>query len=211
MEECNTAKNLEFWSHQDYPFTQFAHELLLNEQAQKAFLHLQHHSGFNINLILYALWLAKSRYGRLTKRNFDFLQASIHAWHQQILVELKYTYALLSEHLSDLAVNIKKQLQTEIERAHLIEQRMLFESNIKTKTLRRNSQQQLKDACTSLIHYCELKNDLLAPEDKAALTQLLCHVFHDLDESAILAEVDKVFDRMQKPELSPVQLMWESF
>jgi len=212
MEEFSTHTASVFWSYQDCPFTQFAHSLLLeNKSTQQAFLHLQQHSGFNINLILYALWLAKSRYGRLTKRNVNLLQMTIYSWHQYVLVELKYTHALLENDLSEMALSIKKQLQEEIERAHLIEQRMLFESKIKTKLLRRSAKQQLHDACISLIHYCELKNDLLVPEDKTALKTLLCHVFDDLAESDIGTQINLVFTRMQKPELTPVQLSWEGF
>ena len=209
MDELNTHST--FWSHQDYPFTQFAHNLLINESVQAALLHLQHHSGFNINLILYALWFAKSRGGKLTKRNLNLLQITIYSWHQRILVELKYTHALLANDLTDIAINIKRQLQEEIERANLIEQRMLVESRPKIKALKRSTKQQLDDASASLINYCELKNDLLIQEDKTALIKLLCHVFDELTESDIHNQINTIFDRLKAPELNPVQLMWEGF
>lgn len=205
MDELNTP----FWSHQDYPFTQFAHDLLINEKAQQAFLHLQHHSGFNINLVLFSLWFAKARFGRLSKRNLNLLQLTIYSWHQRIVVELKYTHELVMGHSSDIAINIKRQLEEEIERANLIEQRMLVEAKLKMKINKRNAKQQLDDACASLIHYCELKNDLLIPEDKTALTQLLHHVFDELSISDINNQIDTIFNRTETPELFPTQLMWE--
>ena len=172
---------------------------------------MQYDSGFNINVILYALWLAKSRHGRLTKRNVNLLQMTIYLWHQRIVVELKYTHALLENDLTDIAINIKRQLQEEIERANLIEQRMLVESRPKMKILKRDAKQQLSDACASLISYFELKNDSLIIRDKNALIKLLCHVFSELPESDICHQINTVFDHTKNSASNSVQLMWEEF
>src|SRR3990167_8248005 len=157
---------------QHCPFIQFTHDLLAKAELNQVVYHLQHDSGFNINIILYLLWLSKARYGRLSKRNVKALQAQITVWHQRIIAELKYTHALVANQTDSIAIQIKQALQEEIIKAHLVEQRMLYDSQLKTHPLRRSLQQQLADGCMSMIHYCELKNDLLLDDDQTAFIQL---------------------------------------
>ncbi|MCX7125285.1 MAG: hypothetical protein NTU49_05950, partial [Gammaproteobacteria bacterium] len=165
--------------------------------------------GFNINIILYFLWLAKARYGRLTKRNMKELQTQVMLWHQRVIAELKYTHALLADHSDSVSVQIKYLLQEEIAKAYMIEQCMLYESKLKTQVLRRTPYQQLTDACVSMIHYCELKNDLLIDEDQAAFIQLFSLVF-DIDRVDIEKEIILAFNRLKTIADQPVQMMWEA-
>jgi len=172
---------------------------------------LQHQSGFNINIIFYLLWLAKSRYGRLTRQNLKVLQSQIALWHQRVIVELKYTHALVADHKHPAAIQMKEALQEEIIKAHIIEQRMLYDTSLKTHLLRRSSLQQLADACVSMIHYCELKNDLLIDEDQAAFIQLFLIVFEDIKRSDIEKQIKSAFDRLKVPATTQLQMMWEEF
>lgn len=199
MEDCS----------QDCPFTQFTQKLLAKVELNQAIYHLQHDSGFNINIILYLLWMAKTRFGRLTKRNIKMLQAEIALWHQRVIAELKYTHALVANNSDPVAVQIKQALQEEIIKAHLIEQHLLYEFQLKTRPLRRTPLQQLVDACMSMIHYCELKNDLLLEEDQAAFMQLFSAVFDELTPSEIEKQVSIAFQRLKTEQ--PTQLMWEAF
>ena len=191
------------------PFTQFTSNLLANPKLNPTLYHLQHESGFNINIILYFLWLAKARYGRLTKRNMKELQTQVMLWHQRVIAELKYTHALLADHSDSVSVQIKYLLQEEIAKAYMIEQCMLYESKLKTQVLRRTPYQQLTDACVSMIHYCELKNDLLIDEDQAAFIQLFSLVF-DIDRVDIEKEIILAFNRLKTIADQPVQMMWEA-
>ena len=163
---------------QHCPFIQFTHDLLAKAELNQVVYHLQHDSGFNINIILYLLWLAKARYGRLSKRNVKALQ-------------------------------IKQELQEEIIKAHLVEQRMLYDSQLKTHPLRRSLQQQLADGCMSMIHYCELKNDLLLDDDQTAFIQLFSAVFNDLARTEVEKQILLAFDRLKTEQ--PAQLMWQEF
>lgn len=193
------------------PFSQFAKGSLNQASVREAMLHLQRHSGFNINVIFYLLWLAVERYGRLTKRNLKSLQMRIYPWHQRVIAELKYTCALVDDNSSDTAVKIKEMLQAEIAKAYLIEQQMLYDSKIKTKILKRTEKQQLADACTSIKHYCIVKNDLLVKADKEALIALLSHVFDTASKADIEKSVMTIFDRLQVSSNPVRQLMWEAF
>ena len=192
------------------PFTQFTRLLLSKSELNQPVYHLQHASGFNINIILYMLWLAKERYGRMTKRNVKDLQTQVMLWHQRVIAELKYTHALLEKQVDGVSVKIKSLLEEEIAKAYLIEQCMIYDSKIKTRVLRRTPHQQLIDACASMMYYCELKNDLLIEEDQAAYTQLLLSVFDRLSPAEVEQEVAQAFKQLQTTAEKPVQLMWEA-
>ncbi|OGT32823.1 MAG: hypothetical protein A3C44_03570 [Gammaproteobacteria bacterium RIFCSPHIGHO2_02_FULL_39_13] len=188
------------------PFIQFTRELLTKNELSESVHHLQHHSGFNINIILYLVWLAKAGYGRLSKRNIKLLQSQVALWDQRIIAELKYTHALLSDHLDPVAVQIKNELQEEIAKAHLIEQHMLHETQIKKQILRRSSQQKLVDACVNIIRYCELKNDLLVEEDKIAFNKLFSAIFDKMDRDEIEKQISLAFSRLNLHPDYPVQM-----
>ncbi|OGT57860.1 MAG: hypothetical protein A3F43_01305 [Gammaproteobacteria bacterium RIFCSPHIGHO2_12_FULL_42_10] len=192
-------------------FTQFTSDLLAHPELNQSIYHLQHDSGFNINIILYFLWLAKSRYGRLSKRNLKDLEAQVMLWHRRVIAELKYTYALLTGHTDSISVKIKHLLEEEIAKAHMIEQCMMYESKIKTKVLRRTPQQQLMDGCASMLYYCELKNDLLIEEDKAAFNQLFYFVFDTFSRAEVEQEITLAFNQLKVNPGISVQLMWEAF
>ncbi len=191
---------------QQCPFVEFSRGLLENTELAKPIYHLQHDSGFNINLIFYLLWFAKACFGRLTKRNVKILQSQIVLWHQRVIAELKYTYALVAEQTDSIALQIKQALQEEILRAYVIEQHMLYESRLKTNLLRRSLPQQLMDACVSMTHYCELKNDLLIEDDQNAFIKLSSVVFNTVPQSDIEKQVLLAFSRFKSDRSS--QLMW---
>ncbi|OGT49943.1 MAG: hypothetical protein A3E53_06180 [Gammaproteobacteria bacterium RIFCSPHIGHO2_12_FULL_39_24] len=180
--------------------------MLTKNELSESVHHLQHHSGFNINIILYLVWLAKAGYGRLSKRNIKLLQSQVALWDQRIIAELKYTHALLSDHLDPVAVQIKNELQEEIAKAHLIEQHMLHETQIKKQILRRSSQQKLVDACVNIIRYCELKNDLLVEEDKIAFNKLFSAIFDKMDRDEIEKQISLAFSRLNLHPDYPVQM-----
>lgn len=193
------------------PFTQFTHQLLSRDELSRVISHLQHESGFNINIILYFLWLAKSSYGRLTCQDLKFLQAQVMLWHQRVIAELKYTHALVAESADPTAIEIKKVLQEEIVKAHVIEQRMLYDTRVKVHVLRRSQQQQVSDACVSMVHYCQIKNDLLPDEDRDAFIYLFSFVFNQVARAEIEQQIDTAFDRMKMTSGRPLQMMWEEF
>ena len=193
------------------PFVQFTTELLSKTALNRSIYQLQHHSGFNMNMVFYLLWLAKTRLGRLTKRQLKALEAEITVWHQRVIAELKYTHALVADNPDPVAIQIKHALQAEIMRAHWIEQQLLFESKMKTQSLRRTPHQQLADACASLTHYCELKNDLLIPDDQAAFVILFSSVFEDVASLDIEKQVALLSDqfRLLSGGGSAQQMLWD--
>lgn len=179
------------------PFTQFAHRLLTNTTLSEAIYHLQHNSGFNINIVFYLLWSARARYGRLTKQQISLLQSHVLSWHQRVLAELKYTHALLAHSVDPVVVQIKRELQHEITRAHFIEQQMLYDTKLKARTLHRSLEEQLADASCSLIRYCELKNDLLIDGDQASFSTLLCAVFDECERPDLENQIQNSFKHLE--------------
>lgn len=196
---------------QHCPFSRFTRDLFANEQISSSIYHLQHRSGFNINIILYLLWLAKACYGRITKRQVKLLQSQVALWHQRVIAELKITHALVANHPDPVAIQIKNELQQEIAKAHLIEQRMLFDLKLKTRLMRRSPQQQLIDACINIANYCELKNEVLLPEDQAALSHLFQITFDTVDSTEIIKQIKLSLERFHLPSEQPVQMIWQEF
>lgn len=194
------------------PFTQFTYKLLNNNELNQTLYHLQHNSGFNINIIFYLLWVAKSQYGRLTKRQIKQCENEISVWHQQVIAELKYTHALILQYVSPKALQIKEAIQKEIVKAHLIEQYMLYSTRLKTPLLNRNHHQQLLDACMSLIHYCQLKNDLLIDDDQVAFNHLFSIVFDNLSELEIKKEIQMALREFKiLASKANYQMSWREF
>lgn len=196
---------------QHCPFSRFTRDLFADSQINSSIYHLQHRSGFNINIILYLLWLAKACYGRVTKRQVKLLQSEVALWHQRVITELKYTHALVANHPDPIAIQIKNELQQEIAKAHLIEQRMLFDLKLKTRLMRRSPQQQLIDACINIANYCELKNEVLLPEDQAALSHLFQVTFDTIDSTEIKKQIQLSLERFHLPSEQPVQMIWQEF
>lgn len=191
-------------------FVDFARKHLAIPSLVQPIFHLQHQSGFNINVLLYLLWIAKRQRGRLTKQHIKVLQGEITVWHQRVITELKYTYALLVDQNEPVAISIREALEEEIGKAYVIEQQMLSESKIKNQMLRRTPNQQLADACASIVHYCELKNDLMSKADGAAFIQLFSAVFDDAKSEEIEKHVAQISDQFAFPQSQPAQqVLWQ--
>lgn len=196
---------------QQCPFSRFTSDLFTKAQINSAIYHLQHRSGFNINIVLYLLWLAKACYGRVTKRQVKMLQSQVALWHQRVIAELKYTHALVATHPDPIAAQIKNELQLEIIKAHYIEQRMLYDLKFKTRLMRRSSHQQLVDACSNMVAYCEIKNEVLLPEDQIVFTQLFQVIFDTIDSAEIIKQIELSLNRFHLAADQPVQMVWREF
>lgn len=190
-------------------FTLFSHELSSISELNQAITHFRDNSSFNINIIFYLLWFGKSCFGRLTKKHLKILQAEITLWHQRVISELKYTYASINDTSHLTALQIKQALGEEIAKANIIEQIMLYELGSKTKSLHRTSAQQMHDACMSMVHYCELKNNLFFERDQSAFRQLLFAVFDGIAPVDIEKQTSQTFNQL-KVERS-TQLILETF
>lgn len=196
---------------QHSPFSQFVTDLFAKGQVSSAIYHLQHRGGFNINIILYLLWLAKACYGRVTKRQVKMLESQVALWHQRVIAELKYTHALVANHSDPIAGQIKNALQAEIVKAHYIEQRMLYDVKLKTRLMHRSSQQQLIDACFNMVAYCEMRNDALLPEDQTVFTQLFQVIFDTIAPTEIAKQIQLSLDQFRLAVDQPVQMVWREF
>lgn len=194
-------------------FSEFAQRLLANPELQSSLLHLQHHSGFYINLLLYLLWLGKQQFGRVNKQKIRSLLLLITPWHKRVISELKFTHALLAHHHDAVSKKIKEALETEILKALVIEQQMLEESPVlmNDKPEHRSPKQCIADACASIAQYCEVKNELFVLQDQAALISLFQAIFEEMNFDQIESQINKTFSRFQSTLQSGVQLTWESF
>src|SRR3990167_319248 len=192
------------------PLTQFSRTLFAKPVLSRVLLELQNQAEFNLNIVFYLLWIAKKCHGRLAKRQLKMLQAQIDAWHQQVILELKYTYSLLEKYNDPEAMEIKRAVQEEIVRANDIEQCLLFETEIKTNTIRRAPLQQLSDACASIANSCSLKQHSWVTRHHATLAILFSTVFDEVTEEDIERELTLLGERIQLPRPSATQQpMWE--
>lgn len=192
------------------PLTRFSHTLFANSALDPVLSQLQNQGEFNLNVIFYLLWTAKACHGRLTKRQLKALQQQIAVWHQRVILELKYTYAMLAHHSDPDANEIKRAIQEEILRANDIEQRLLFESRIKTHLLRRTPRQQLSDACASIANYSSVKQSHWMSEHRSIFSVLFACVFEEVVEDEIEREIASMWDRTLLVNPPVVQqVLWE--
>ena len=189
-------------------FPKFAEKILSVEVLSPTFNYLQQQCGFQLNVLLYLLWLSKARFGRLTKKQLRQLLDFMMSWHQRVISELQYAYALVADQSGEAAQGIQQILALEIAQALKIEQEMLFESQIKSKRLQRSPKQQLVDACASIKHYCAVKKDVLMRNDQPALMALCAAVFDEVSHQTIESQVSQIFENTHG---LAGQLAWDTF
>lgn len=189
------------------PLVQFSQMLFSRQELAAPLSTLQQQGEFNLNIVFYLLWAAKACHGRLTKRQLKSLQLQVVLWHQRVILELKYTYAMLARHKDSEAAEIKQAIQEEILRANAIEQHLLFEAGVKLSLLQRTPVQQLSDACTSFMNYCSLSQLAWL----AAHRPLMKNFFSSIFEEVPKTDIDRVLGMMLDKALpSSDQLMQPS-
>ena len=166
--------------------TQFSRTLFAKPALRPILQRLQSKADYNLNIIFYLLWIAKASQGRLTKQHFSALESHISLWHQRVILELKYTHSLLAKHTDPTAMEIKHTIQDEILRANDIEQCLLCETDVKTHILQRTPEEQLSDACSSMVSYCEAQGSKVFVRHHPALVSLFSAVFDSVDKQAVV-------------------------
>ena len=190
--------------------TRFSHALFANAALDPVLSQLQNQGEFNLNIIFYLLWAAKTCHGRMTKRQLRDLQLQIAVWHQRVILELKYTYAMLTNHADPAACEIKHAIQEEILRANDIEQRLLFESRINMHLLRRTPRQQLSDACASIVNYSSVEQSHWMSGHRSIFTVLFSCVFEEVAQDEVEREISSIWDRTLSAQPSVTQrVLWE--
>lgn len=151
-------------------FEDFAASIGKDPAVQSIESRLQHQNvALNFNFIIYCMWFAIEKQGRIRKPVFLKLQEMIQAWHERITLALK---PLVSQ-----AHPIQQKVRETAAFALGVEQKMLTEAIMLEFPLLRNEAQQLGDASYNLAHYYKLFELRLDEETRNGLIALLQLIF----------------------------------
>ena len=159
----------------DTNFVYFSKTLASHSSATQVLEQLNKNHVLNSNLILYALWYGQSQQGRLRKRDIHQLIHSICPWHERILLALQRL-----NNNPHLPHTIVAAIKKEVLIAEQIERELISDALFKFSPHKRNSVQQLNDACHNIALYCKALNISIDNNDQYAFIALLQTAFPHL-------------------------------
>ena len=166
-------------------FSAFAKQLAALSRVEKAIADLSQHQAININLILYALWCGLNQHGRLSKQNFKTLIASTQPWHERIYNALQRLVKQLASHQTATAKRLQSLIDIEYQQAEQIERTFIADTLLKLNHRKRNSAQQLSDACYNIANYYHVLRMTINAAEQAAIENLLNSSFTGLTQQDI--------------------------
>lgn len=173
-----------------HPFVEFVQKLHNQPFIHHALERLQEECGLNPNVVLFLLWFAATKQGRLLKKHYHILEMAVQPWHECVVLALAKLSKSAARSSKRLIAKLQNLIQTEFKLANEIEQRLLSDAIVSTK-LKRTSSQQLNDACYNVMYYCKINKKALTNEDQQALTLILQDVFAGLTQNEILSALQQ--------------------
>lgn len=163
----------------EHPFSRFVRDLPQRQTISQIMSALQLRYSVNANLLLYCLWYALTEQGRLRRAEFKKLQASLHPWHERIVLAL--------QRLADSCAQVRLLRQWVADEAQTAVQfeRQMLAQVLPTKKLRRNPSYQLQDACHNLAVYFKLERVNVDESVKRDVLTILRVLFTDSTDDAI--------------------------
>lgn len=166
-----------------HPFWHFSLQIYEQDLARQTLLNLQNKHGLNINLILFSCWHAATNQGQINKQEVKHLLATIHHWHERIIVQLRGIRDRL-KHASahEWSHTVRQEvLATELAAEH-VEQLLLTDAYFKKpQRNRRSVQQKATNACQNILSYSSILFVNFDVEDCNLIAQLLKVVFNELN------------------------------
>lgn len=165
-----------------HPFWEFSLALYANQPIKLACLDLQQRHGFNVNIVLFLFWLAKTGRGRLSRQQLTQMLEQLLPWRNYITLALRKHRLGLGKQKQDkpkLAKRYEKILDVEI-KAEQVEQLMLTDMLLLTRYPDRSLWQNANDLLASLKAYASVVETKLDVDDEGPISQLLMHTFPQL-------------------------------
>lgn len=159
-------------------FRDFAVNIVKTRSVQFIGTTLQkHNTTLNFNFILYSIWFAIEKQGRIRKAGFIKLQESVQSWHERISSALQTllesTKIMQKRNVEFLTETLEEELQFAI----AIEQKLLADALMCDFPLPRSEAQQLADASYNIANYYKVLQMRLDEKTRDALIALLQFVF----------------------------------
>jgi len=164
-----------------HPFWEFSLTVYAENVVKLACLALQEQRGMNINIILFACWLAKTGRGRLHKSDYIHIATSLDHWHIGITQNLRQMRRTVSK--TPALKPLKQTILTDELAAEHIEQLILINNFSRLATLKRAGLQKATDAVASLTTYAKFLEISLIEQDTQAIQQILHCVFPQVNDS----------------------------
>ena len=170
----------------EHPFWQFSCQLYQERSVKQACLGLQNQLGMNVNVVLFACWLAVSGRGRLQAADFTRIKRVIGHWHQSITAKLRHFRQQMSQQVAaNDDFNLVNAVQQDELVAEHIEQLLLAQGMSRTVMHERTGLQKVNDAIGSLQTYAKYLDVILRPAERQWCADILQAVFNRMPEAQV--------------------------
>lgn len=186
LEPSIQIKSLDHQSHIT-AFKDFIAGVQENHVVNSTLFNLKQHYQMNSNVVLFLLWFAEAKHGRITKKDLNALIVAVAHWHERVLLALRNFSSKISGEAS--MEWLQAWVETEIHVADQMEQQFLTEA-LDYKNIVRSSQQQLADACHNLMSYCKFLKIQLDANSQKQIIQLLSQIFPNIS----LQNIHKIYE-----------------
>ena len=180
----------------DNPFWDFSIHTYAKAGVAEACLALQERHGADVNVLLYCLWIAQRRGGRLTRTRLAELLEQIASWRDQVILPLRGLRDLLKEWTPPVSKDHAELVRATIKRAELdaehAEQLFLADGVPVEDDQSMPSEAAAMDAAENLAQYLSLLKVRSSAEEQAWAATLLSAAYPDVpaDKIAILSRFE---------------------
>ena len=175
---------------QSSEFNLFAKNILREPSVNRALTNLCEYHWLNANILLYVIWFAQAKFGKLQKSWLVQLLSSTQSWRQQIIDALKQCYVQCQKIKQKKRLKLLTSLQEEIDVANEIERCLLAETLLRLSKSVRTTQQQLADACYNVVQYCKYGEVRLENTSLEAILFMMQFVFPGVSVLEIQATME---------------------
>jgi len=169
-----------------HPFWSFSLALYKKPGVKDACLSLQNRRDLNVNVLLFACWLASTSRGRLESQDLLRIFLVIDKWHVGITQNLRTMRDRLSGFGNpDWTYELRKMVLDDELAAEQVEQLLLSDTIDRAVMEGRSVLQKATDAVSSLYGYGKIKHLIFDTQDYASFHQLLSLVFPTISHKDI--------------------------
>ena len=180
----------------DHPFWDFSLRTYSKAGVAEACLALQERHGADVNVLLYCLWVAGRRDGRLTRARLAGLVERIAPWRDRVVLPLRRLRDLLKAWTPPVPGDHAERVRATVKRAELdaehAEQLFLAEGVPVAGDRDAPPEAAAMDAAENLAQYLSLLKARPAEEERAWAATLLSAAYPDVpaDKIAILSRFE---------------------
>ena len=175
-------------------FTEFAEQANHCENINSALQYFTQSHQLNSTLLLFSLWFAQQKFGKLQQAQTKSMQQNIDTWHTEITLSLDALLNITAHCKAKKMRRIETGIRDCITNATRSEQKMLLDAS--PSNIARNNKrplQQLNDACHNIKNYLKLCRVSFSTADQSQLVNFVASTFSELTKPIVLKTISSIF------------------